>query len=78
MSITLEINGALKLNIFNLDTLESVSEEKEVKILSKLQSGHFVIGLEKQMIYKTSSLSPKYGFTFDVQDYTEYEFTENE
>ena len=79
MAIEFNVNGYFDMSIFYLNTgMESreVSEEEEKEILSKLQSGDYLIGMESKLIIGINTMKPLYSFTISPTDAVEYDFDE--
>ena len=73
--MTLSINGLFSMDIFHRNG-EQVSEQEEQQILSSLQSGKYVIGIESKCIYLLEDFTVLYTFLFSPTDAVEYDFEE--
>jgi hypothetical protein len=76
MAIELNIQGYFDMTIYDMNGFE-VSEEKEKEILSKLQSGEYLIGINSGIISSIEGLStPLFKFEIDPTDAVDYDFDE--
>jgi hypothetical protein len=74
MGILLEITGTLELDFFELNGIQSVTEERRKEIESKLKSGDYIIGLASGTVSSLPNLETVATFKFNVCDDTEYGF----
>lgn len=74
MGILLEITGTLELDFFELNGIQSVTEERRKEIESKLKSGDYIIGLASGTVISLPNLETVATFKFNVCDDTDIWF----
>lgn len=72
MAVELRVDGYFEVSFHDLSSHEEVSEVIEQEILAKLQTGDYLISLNKKEVLDLKSFTPVYGFSYDPTDALEY------